>query len=160
MSEMRRSDREVTDPAEIRKIVDEAKILHLGLFDGEYPYVVPMHYGYRAEEGRLIFYTHGAKEGHKLDLIAANPKVCVELDCGVEPISGGEIACRYGTTYASVIGRGMAEVVTDTEEKILALKLLMEHQTGRRFEIDARMADAVGILRIRVETFTAKTRTN
>ena len=35
---MRRKDREVTDLDEILGIVAVAKILHLGLFDGEYPY--------------------------------------------------------------------------------------------------------------------------
>ena len=35
---MRRIDREVTDINEMRQIVEKAKILHLGLFDSEYPY--------------------------------------------------------------------------------------------------------------------------
>ena len=43
---MRRKDREVTDIQEILHIVDEAKILHLGLMDEGYPYIVPMHYGH------------------------------------------------------------------------------------------------------------------
>ena len=43
---MRRKDREVSEISEILKIADSAEILHLGLFDGEYPYVVPLHYGY------------------------------------------------------------------------------------------------------------------
>ena len=47
---MRRKDREVTDTGEILKTVDKAKILHLGLFDGAYPYVVPLHYGYEWKE--------------------------------------------------------------------------------------------------------------
>ena len=44
MTDMRRKDREITESNDILKIVDEAKILHLGLFDGDYPYVVPLHY--------------------------------------------------------------------------------------------------------------------
>ena len=57
---MRRKDREVTDINEILKIVDKAKILHLCLFDGEYPYIVPLHYGYEYKNGNLIFYMHCA----------------------------------------------------------------------------------------------------
>lgn len=57
---MRRKDHEVTDINEILKIVDKAKILHLGLFDGEYPYIVPLHYGYEYKNGNLIFYMHCA----------------------------------------------------------------------------------------------------
>lgn len=40
MLEMRRCDREVTDLAEIQAIIEKNMILHLGLFDEEFPYVV------------------------------------------------------------------------------------------------------------------------
>ena len=63
---MRRKDREVTNIDEIKQIIERAKILHLGLFDSEYPYIVPLHYGYEFTEEKLVFYLHSAKEGHKL----------------------------------------------------------------------------------------------
>ena len=62
---MRRKDREITDPGEIRAIVERAKVLHLGLNGEERPYVVPLHYGVEWEEGLPVFYVHGAKEGRK-----------------------------------------------------------------------------------------------
>lgn len=40
MPEMRRCYREVTDLAEIQAIIEKSMILHLGLFDEEFPYVV------------------------------------------------------------------------------------------------------------------------
>ena len=58
---------------QILNIVDKAKILRLGLFDKEYPYVVPLHYGYEYAESRLFFYMHSAKEGHKLAVLAIDP---------------------------------------------------------------------------------------
>lgn len=60
---MRRKDREITDIGEILQIVDRAKILHLGLFDGEYPYIVPLHFGYAYENEMLTFFMHGARKG-------------------------------------------------------------------------------------------------
>ena len=72
---MRRKDREVTNIIEILQIIEKAKVLHLALFDADYPYIVPLHYGYEYKEGILIFYMHCAKEGHKLDLIRSNPNV-------------------------------------------------------------------------------------
>ena len=157
---MRRKDREVTDIREILRIVDRAKILHLGLFDRDYPYLVPLHYGYEYAEERneLVFYMHGAKEGHKLDLIRENPHVCIELECDIELVSGGEISCKYGSTFASVIGRGQAELVEDPGEKVRGLKLLMKNQTGREFDIDAGMAAAVAVLKVSVPEYTAKSR--
>lgn len=77
---MRRKDREITEIDDILKIVDTAKILHLGLFDEEFPYIVPMHYGYELVDNTLIFYMHGAKEGHKIDLMRINSNVCIELN--------------------------------------------------------------------------------
>ena len=74
---MRRKDREVTNIIEILQIIEKAKVLHLALFDADYPYIVPLHYGYEYKEGILIFYMHCAKEGHKLDLIRSNPNVCI-----------------------------------------------------------------------------------
>ena len=154
---MRRKDREITDINEILELVAKTDVLHLGLFDGDYPYIVPLHYGYEYADRTLTLYMHGAKEGHKIDLINANPNVCVELENDVELIPG-DVACTYGSSFASVIGRGTASIVTDEEEKIKGLKLLMENETGRAFEIDARMAAAVAVIKVTTDNFTAKAR--
>ncbi len=74
---------EVTNIIEILQIIEKAKVLHLALFDADYPYIVPLHYGYEYTEGILIFYMHCAKEGHKLDLIRSNPNVCIEVESDV-----------------------------------------------------------------------------
>lgn len=155
---MRRSDREITDINVILNIVDKAKILHLGLFDNKYPYVVPLHYGYKYEDECLVFYMHGARGGHKLDLIRKSPNVCIELECDVELVSGGDDPCKYGATFASVIGRGNAVIVGDEKEKIKALELLMEMQTGQSFSIDEKMAASVEVIKVSIPDFTAKSR--
>ena len=157
---MRRKDREITDTGTILQIISKAKFLHLGLFDGEYPYVVPLHYGYEFDEKNesLSFYLHCAKEGHKLDLINRNPNVCVELECDTELISGGENPCKYGSAFASVIGRGQVVVLTDPAEKIKGLRLLMLNQTGRDFAIDENMAATVEVLKLCLSDYTAKSR--
>ena len=155
---MRRKDREITDMQQILSIISKAKVLRLGLFDEEYPYIVPLHYGYEYAESLLFFYMHSAKEGHKLELIADNPRVCVELDGDVELISGGEAPCMYGSSFASVIGRGVAEIVTDEKEKIKGLSLLMKHQTGRDFAFTGEMAATVAVIRVTLNKFTAKAR--
>ena len=155
---MRRKDREVTDIQEILHIVDEEKILHLGLMDEGYPYIVPMHYGYEFADGTFVFYLHSAKEGHKLDLIQKDAHVCVELETNVELVSGGEVPCMYGAAFASVIGKGTAEFVEEEQEKIKALELLMKNQTGRAFEITGKIAESVAVIRVVVREFTAKRR--
>ena len=57
---MTRREREVTDIPDILDIINKTKILHLGLSDEGWPYVVPMNYGYEYVDGKLTFYLHGA----------------------------------------------------------------------------------------------------
>lgn len=157
MNSMTRREKEVTDINEIIKILDESKVLHLGMVDGDEPYVVPMNYGYTLENGKLTIWLHGAKRGRKLDVMRANPKVFFEMECGITPFEG-EIACKYGITYASVMGKGIAEIVEDIETKKYALSVLMKTQTGKDFEFEDKMAAVVSIIRIDVSKFTAKHR--
>lgn len=157
MNGMTRREREVTDINEIIKILDESKVLHLGMVDGDEPYVVPMNYGYTLENGKLTIWLHGAKRGRKLDVMRANPKVFFEMECGITPFEG-EIACKYGITYASVMGKGITEIVEDIETKKYALSILMKTQTGKDFEFEDKMAAVVSIIRIDVSEFTAKHR--
>ena len=154
---MTRREREVTDINEIVKILDNAKVLHLGLVDGDEPYVVPMNYGYTMTDGKLTIYLHGARRGRKLDLMRTNPKVFFEMEYGIVPFEG-EIACKYGITYSSVMGKGVAEIVEDIEEKKHGLSVLMKTQTGKDFDFEDKMADVVSVIRIDVLQYTAKHR--
>lgn len=152
---MRRKDREITDINKIEKILKHAKYLHLGLFDDEYPYVVPLHYGYVMENEKLIFYVHSATEGHKLDCINKNHNIFVEIDCG-EKLIAADIPCQYSTEYMSVMCRGTAAILQDAKEKCEALHILMKAQTGKDYEISEKMADSVCVIRIQVDSYSAK----
>ncbi len=154
---MRRKDREITDAGEIREILARARVMHLGLYDGEYPYVVPMHCGFTFEDGKLTLYAHCAKEGRKLDLIRRDGRVFVEIDTD-EALVPGAAACSWGACYASVMGRGRAAIVDDEDEKCRALALLMKTQTGKEFSFTPAMAAAVTVLRVDVEEYSAKAR--
>lgn len=152
-----RREREVTDPQEILRILDRAKIVHLGMIDGDEPYVVPLNYGYTMEDGTLCLYLHGATAGRKIDVLRANPKVFFEMDCDIAPFEG-ITACHYGNAYASVMGRGTAEILEDMEEKKKGLSILMKTQTGKDFEFNDKMAAVVSVIRITALDYTAKRR--
>lgn len=128
------------------------------MIDGDRPYVVPMHYGYTLENGRLTLYLHSAKEGRKLDILSKNSTVAFVLETDVSPISGGEIPCKYGAAYASLMGEGRAVLLSDPAEKAAALAVLMKTQTGRDFDITPDMADSVAVIRVDVESYSAKAR--
>lgn len=152
---MRRTDRQITDPAVIGQYVAGCKVLRLGLTDDDAPYVVPLNFGWERTQGRWTFYIHCAAQGRKLDLLARCPRVCVEMDGG-HGLIAGERPCDFSYTYYSVIGWGRAVLVTDTADKQRALACLLEHQTGQALSVPAEQAAAVTVVRIDVDTLTAK----
>lgn len=157
MKGMTKREFQITDEAQIREILDRAKVLHLGLCVDNEPYVVPMNYGYVMEEGRLVLYLHSAVRGKKLDMIRTNPRVFFEMDCDVTPFEG-KVACQYGLTYSSVMGRGTARIIEDVEEKMQAMSILMKTQTEKDFTFNERLVSIVEVIRIDVQEYTAKHR--
>ena len=154
---MTRREREVTDPIEMKRILDTAKILHLGLCYNNEPYVVAMNYGYTLENDELTLYLHGATMGKKLDMMRENPNVFFEMECDVIPFQG-DVACKFGTSYSSIMGRGVASFITEPNEKATGLSLLMKTQTGKNFDFNEKLVKVVSIIQIRVTDFTAKHR--
>ena len=154
---MTRRERQVFDLAEIKEILDKAKIVHVGMVDGDRPYVVPMNYGYTLIDGELTLYLHGARSGRKLDVIRANPKVFIEIDTDLVSFEG-EVACKYGMSYSSIMGEGIAEIVEDAEGKKQALSVIMKTQTGKDFEFNAPLVSIIAVIRIDVTEYTAKHR--
>ena len=157
MQGLTKRERQVTDPAQIRHILDTGKVLHLGLAVDNEPYVVPMNYGYTMEEGKLVLYLHSAVQGKKLDMIRANPKVFFEIECDLMPFEG-RVPCQYGLVYSSIMGRGKARIIENVSEKQAAMALLMKTQTGKDFSFEERLVSIVAVIRIDAEEYTAKHR--
>ncbi len=156
-----RRELEVTDRNEIVEILDKCKIVHIGMVDEEGPYVVPMNYGYTLEEGeagdQLTLYLHGSRQGRKIDIMEKQPKVFFEMCCDVVPFDG-KVACQFGTSYASIMGTGIVEILHEVEDKKAGLSLFMKSQTGMDFEFNDKMVSAVNVMKITVDDFTAKKR--
>ncbi len=121
---MRRKDREVTDPRVIFDILKRCDTVRIAVYGEEYPYIVPVSFGTEMIEGKAVVYFHCAREGLKVDLIRANPRVCVEGDIfiKIEPTDHG-----ITTRYESVIGFGECRFVEDMDEIVHGLKVLTEH---------------------------------
>ena len=147
----------VTDPEQIRHILDSGKVLHLGLSVNDEPYVVPMNYGYTMEDGKLVIYLHSAVKGKKLEMVRTNPRVCFNIDCDRMPFEG-RVPCQYGMVYSSILGRGTATLVEDPEAKMEAMSILMKTQTGKDFTFNERLVGIVTVIRIDVQEYTAKHR--
>ena len=148
---MRRQEREIRDEQEIRKILEMGLVCRLGLYDGQYPYVVPMNYGYR--DNRIYF--HCAGEGRKIEILKRNDRVCIEIDVDSRIVQG-EKPCRWTMKYRSVIGFGRARIVHDEAEKKDALDVIMAHYGGSGGEYDEKALQRTAVIEVVLETMTGK----
>lgn len=140
---MRRSDRAITDPAELESILREAIVCRMGLCDGEVPYVVPMNYGYR--DGSVFL--HSAIEGRKIEILRKNPNVCLEFEKDVELVPAEE-ACSFSMKYRSVIASGKAVFLEGAEEKAQGLNVIMGQYTGKEFDFPPQALERIVVIRI------------
>ena len=148
---MRRRDKEVTGQGAMEEIIGKSRVCRLALSDDGMPYMVPMCFGY--QEGSLYF--HSAPEGHKLDIIRKNNRVCFSFDADTEFFEADR-ACGWGLKYRSVIGHGKAEIITDPEEKRAALDVIMGQYSRSSFEYRDEELGGMVIIRVRIEGMTGK----
>ena len=151
---MRRKDREIVDIGEMIQIIQKCDVCTLALFDEEYPYIVPMNFGWDCNNSQIDLYFHCANEGKKLELIQKNHKVSFEMDCSHKLISG-ERPCDCTMEYESVVGNGTIEIVNANKEKALTA-IMKNYSKEKTFEFDERMLRAVTVLKLTVEKITAK----
>lgn len=71
------------------------------------------------------WYFHCATEGDKLEAIATHPEVCLSAVTQCRPTVGPKDG-SFTLQYRSAIAFGRAEVVTDEEEKVAALRAISQ----------------------------------
>ena len=152
---MRRTDREVTDPNQLLDIIRRCQVCRLALFDQEYPYLIPMNFGYEYRDDQLTLYFHTAGTGKKLDLLRANPRAAFEMDLPGR-ICGRDTACSYTMEFESIAGCGRIRLVTDRDGKLSALRALMRQYTAQELPFSPQMVDKTTILELQVERLTGK----
>ena len=154
---MRRKDKEITDINDKMAVIAKCKVCRLGLSENNYPYVIPLNYGYTCENGRLTLFFHSANEGKKMEIIQNNSNACFEIDCDTQLIEG-EKPCNYSYGFKSIIGFGKIVFTETDEEKIYGLNCLMKHQTGKdiTYDFTKNELDKICIYKMSVEEFTGK----
>ena len=153
---MRRSEREVKTRDEILDILNKCDVIRLGINTPDYPYIVPMSFGFAIENDNIVIWLHCAHEGLKLNLINKNPRIGFEADCS-HKIIAGETACNYTTEYESVIGNGRINVCDYSEDKQRGLKIIMKHyEPEKDFDFPEAAINSVCVLRVDVMRITGK----
>lgn len=153
---MRRKDREITDSNKIEDIISRCICCRLGFCDDGEVYIVPLNFGYEIKDNAYVFYFHGAKEGRKLDLIRKNPNVGFEMDTNYA-LNESDVACGYSARFQSIIGNGIVSIVTDQEERLHGLSLIMEHNAGKKeWTFNEKMVDATAVTKLQVTKLSCK----
>lgn len=148
---MRRHEREITDPIIIEEIFSKAIICRVAFHGEEYPYVVPMNFGYK--DGALYF--HCATEGKKLELIRKNNKVAFEITEKQELVPS-EKSCEWTEHYRSIFGVGEMEMLSDYTQKLKGLDALMQHHGKVKNAYDPKLVDRLLVLKLTIKEMTAK----
>jgi nitroimidazol reductase NimA-like FMN-containing flavoprotein (pyridoxamine 5'-phosphate oxidase superfamily) len=148
---MRRSEKAITDLQQLEEILRQGRELSLAISDGDYPYVLPLNYGYA--EGYLYF--HCALQGKKLDCLRADPKVGFCVSEVVKRIDG-EAACQWSTRFRSVIGQGVAEIIEEREAKIAGYDVIMRQFGGPVGGYEDKHLKGSLVVRIKIESMIGK----
>lgn len=142
----------VSEQSEIETILQKALVLRLAMCRDNQPYIVPVNFGYL--DGKIYF--HSGLEGMKMDFLAANGRVCFEVDIDVEMLPADK-PCAWSVRSESVVGFGRAEVVHDEAERLAGLRLIVEHYAGPgEYDFPEEVLEQTAVVCIQVEQMTGK----
>lgn len=144
---------DITDLEKLEEIIKRCKICHVGMVDGNWPYVLAFNFGYEDQ----TVWLHSAKEGRKLDVLRKNNNVCVEFDTDHRLFARHEeVACSWRMGYRSVIIEGEAVFVEDYDEKVKGLNIFMKNYSKKDFKYSKPAVDNVQIIKIPVASITGR----
>lgn len=146
------------DRETIYKILDEGFVCHVGFtMDGQ-PYVIPTMF---ARVGEAIYF-HGSAASRMLRGLSGGLAVCVTVTL-IDGLVLARSVFNHSMNYRSVVALGTATLVSEAEEKIVALRAFTEKILPGRWD-DARQPNekelkATSILRLALSEVSAKMRT-
>ena len=125
-----------------------------------FPQIIPMNFVFLND----AVYIHSHVKGEKLDNISKNNKVGFEVDRELEFLPSyfedPRNASLADTLYISVVIKGLTSLVSDRDEKTLALNGLMEKYQPEGYydplQSDMRVLDAVSVIKIIPQTLHGK----
>lgn len=154
----RHPERGVYDPGPIYAILDEGMIAHVGFPDAESPVVIPTAYG---REGDCI-YLHGSAVAFWCKRMTEGVPVCVTVTL-VDGLVLARSTFKHSMNYRSVMIFGIAQLVSEREEKLRGLECIVEHLVpGRSREARSpndKELTATSVLRLSLDEASAKVRT-
>ncbi|MBT3227195.1 MAG: pyridoxamine 5'-phosphate oxidase family protein [Deltaproteobacteria bacterium] len=148
---MRRKEKEIADKKDIEAVIRACLVCRLAIIDGDYPYIVPLNFGYKDD----VLYFHGAMKGKKLSLLQKNKHAAFEFDTRLELIEAEE-ACDWSMKFQSVVGFGKVSMIESPQEKKKVLDFIMAQYSDRHFEIPEKSIKGIAVYKLEIEQMTGK----
>jgi nitroimidazol reductase NimA-like FMN-containing flavoprotein (pyridoxamine 5'-phosphate oxidase superfamily) len=149
--------RGVYDRAVIHQILDAGLVCHLGFVVEGQPFVIPTTY-VRVDD---TIYVHGSPASRMLQSLERGIAACLTVTL-VDGLVLARSAFHHSINYRSVVVFGTAVLVSDSEEKLAAMKALTDHLIpGRWQEIRQPSQQELKrtlVLCIRIDEASAKVR--
>src|SRR5690348_10519044 len=150
--------RGVYDEAEIHAILDEGFLCHVGFVVDGQPFVIPTGYARRGNE----IFLHGSPASRMLRTAGQGIDVCVTVTL-VDGFVLARSAFHHSMNYRSVVVLGKARLVTDTQEKLPALRSFTNHILPGRWDEVRQPTEqelkATSVLALPLQEVSAKVRT-
>lgn len=148
---MRRFKQQMTDEACIRVLESERRgVLAVCGSDGQ-PYAIPLNFYY--EDGKIYF--HGAKAGHKIDIIRENPKVSFNVYThGIPSEIKRGLDVESVTVFGTICEMENSEAAVSFLRK-LGLKYFPDDREYIENEVNSTRA-AVQMLELTIDQMTGK----
>ncbi len=153
---MRKKQFEVTDLDQILQILDRCDVCRIALNEGDYPYIVPMNFGYSCQDGQIALYFHSANLGKKIEMLRKNGKVGFELDTSHRVVFADN-PCDFAMEFESIIGTGEIRFL-ENEEKPFAFTCLMKQYDKEKeyTHFDPKMVEITAVMKLTVKELYCK----
>ncbi len=154
----RKRERASYERAVIDAILDEALVAHVGIVDEHgQPFVIPT---LHARLGDVV-YCHGSSASRTLRALAAGAPACLTVTL-IDGLVLARAAMHHSANYRSVVLLGHARELEDPDEKLAALRAVVEHVVPGRWD-DVRAPSenelrATSVLAMAIEEASAKVR--
>ncbi len=150
--------RGVYDAPAIAAILDEALACHVGFVVEGQPYVIPTIHGRSGDR----LYLHGSAASRMLRALSGGIPACVTATL-IDGLVMARSAFHHSMNYRSAVVLGTATLVEDPDEKMEALRVIVEHVSpGRWAEVrwpTPKELLATSVLGMSLEEASAKVRT-
>ncbi len=148
-----RYDRETIDA-----ILDEGKFAHVGIVSDGQPFVIPVLYARHGEE----IYVHGSPLSRLLGTLGHGVPMCLTVTL-LDGLVLARSAFHHSMNYRSVVVLGEGREIRDREQKLEALRMIVDHVIPGRSD-DARGPSekelkATEVVALAIHEASAKSRT-